>query len=490
MPKNKSKQRVIVPHQMTRGQLSRHERELRQQRLLYYGIGGVIALILAVFALTALSQFVIKPAQLGESLKQVVATVGNEQVTRGTYNKLRSWNLFNQIRTQAYYVAVGLSQADPAQTAQLQAQLNAVATAPLDATTLQTLAENKLIAQQATTVGVTVTDADVKAEALKQFEPQPTPIPGSPTVAPSATATPATPPATPTNTPATPQPTSTETATQTNTPGPSPTRTSTPTVTQTPLPVPGAQQTATVNYSQFLASVQKGSQPITGDPFCSDGCPGISEQDYLDLVVKPSLLRTKVTEALQKNLEISPEQIHVAHILFQVKSDQNPSGTHTDAEALQLTQQTLDRLKKGEDFATLAKQLSEDTSNKDKGGDLGWFLPTEKGGPMVQDFSTAAFKLTKPDELSPPVKTQFGYHIIKLIERGPHDVDPTTLQQQKDQALTNWLTEQKAKVTFTLNLPTTPVPATVPVQPTSPPAPAATNPPITAPVTNTGTITK
>ncbi len=488
MPKNK--QRVILPHQMTRGQLSRHERELRQQRLLYYGIGGVVALILVVFGVTAISQFVIKPAQLGESLKQVVATVGNEQITRGTYNKIRSWDIFNQIRTQAYYAAVGLQTADPAQTAQLQLQLNNVATEALDATTLQTLAEDTLIAQQAPSAGVTVTDADVKAEALKQFEPQPTPIPGSPTVAASATATPATPLATPTSTPATPVPTSTETATQTHTPGPSPTRTSTPTVTQTPLPVPGAQQTATVDYSQFLAAVAKGPQPITGDAFCSDGCPGISEQDYLNLVVKPSLLRTKVTEALQKNLEISPEQVHVAHILFQVKSDQNASGTHTDAEAQQLAQQTLDRLNKGEDFATLAKQLSEDTSNKDQGGDLGWFLPTEKGGPMVQDFSTAAFKLTKPGELSPLVKSQFGYHIIKLIERGPHDVDPTAFQQQKDQALTNWLTEQKAKVTFQLNLPTTPVPATVPVQPTSPPAPAVTNPPITNPVTNTGTITK
>jgi hypothetical protein len=92
------------------------------------------------------------------------------------------------------------------------------------------------------------------------------------------------------------------------------------------------------------------------------------------------------------------------------------------------------------------------------------------------------------------VKTQFGYHIIKLIERGPHDLDPTAFQQQKDQVFTNWLTEQKSKVPVQLSLPTTPVPPTVPVQPTSPPAPAVTNPPITdtntSPVTNTGTITK
>jgi hypothetical protein len=479
---------------MTRGQLSRHERELRQQRLLYYAMGGVVGLIVLVFGLAALNEYVLKPARLGESLKQVVATVGTEQLTRGTYNKLRSWDLFNQLRIQAFYQAQGVNTSDPTQIQQLQAQLASVATDPLDPTTLQSLADNTLLMQQASTVGVTVTDADVKAEALKQFEPQPTPIPGSPTVGPSATATPATPPATPTSTPATPQPTATSTATYTNTPGPSPTRTSTPTVTNTPLPVPGAQQTATVDYSQFLTAIQKGPQPVSGDPFCDVGCPGLSEQDYLNLVVKPDLLRTKVTEVLQKDLESSPEQVHVAHILFMVKSDQNPTGTHTDAEALALAQQTLDRLNKGEDFATLAKELSEDTSNNAQGGDLGWFLPTEKGGPMVQDFSTAAFKLTKPGEVSPPVKTQFGYHIIKLIERGPHDLDPTAFQQQKDQVFTNWLTEQKSKVPVQLSLPTTPVPPTVPVQPTSPPAPAVTNPPITdtntSPVTNTGTITK
>ena len=363
---------------------------------------------------------------------------------------------------------LGVTTADPAQITQLQQQLASVATDALDPTTLQTLAENTLLAQQASTKGVTVTDADVKAEALKQFEPQPTPIPGSPTVVDTATATPATPPATPTSTPATPVPTATQTATETNTPGPSPTKTTTPTPSNTPLPVPGAQGTATVNYGQFIAAVQKGPAAVSGDPFCNDGCPGLSEQDYLNLIVKPDLLKTKVTEVLQKDLEISPEQVHAAHILIMVKSDQNPNGTHTDAEAQQLAQAALDRLNKGEDFAKVAAEVSEDTGSKDNGGDVGWFLPTEKGGSMVQDFSTAAFKLTKPGELSPLVKSQFGYHIIKLIERGPHDLDPTTFQQQKDNAFTNWLNDQKTKVTYQLNLPATPVPPTTVPLPTSP----------------------
>src|SRR5262245_53736570 len=95
MPK-KRKQRVIVQHQMTRGQMSRYQREVQRQRYLYYAMAGVGALIVLVFAVVILTQFVVKPAQLNESLKQVVAAVGAQQLTRETYNKQRSWELYNQ----------------------------------------------------------------------------------------------------------------------------------------------------------------------------------------------------------------------------------------------------------------------------------------------------------------------------------------------------------------------------------------------------------
>src|SRR5689334_15064763 len=107
MPK-KRKQRVIVPHQMTRRQMSRHQRELQQQRYLYLGMGGVIALILLILGATALSQLVIKPAQLEASLKTVIATVGDQQITRASYNKVRNWDLFNQIRNIEYEIQLGM----------------------------------------------------------------------------------------------------------------------------------------------------------------------------------------------------------------------------------------------------------------------------------------------------------------------------------------------------------------------------------------------
>ena len=90
-----------------------------------------------------------------------------------------------------------------------------------------------------------------------------------------------------------------------------------------------------------------------------------------------------------------PDKVHCAHIL--VKSER-------EAKAV------LERLKKGEKFSAIAKQISRCPSGK-RGGDLGTFTR----GKMVKEFEYAAFTLGK-GEISGLVKTQFGYHIIKRLE--------------------------------------------------------------------------
>lgn len=111
-----------------------------------------------------------------------------------------------------------------------------------------------------------------------------------------------------------------------------------------------------------------------------------------------------------------PEQVHARHILLRVPPGADAAAKkaiHDRAAA------ALERVKKGEDFAAVAKAVSEDPSNKDKGGDLGFF----PRGRMEEAFETAAFGL-KPGETSDLVETRYGFHIIRVDEHKPERVKP------------------------------------------------------------------
>jgi len=117
----------------------------------------------------------------------------------------------------------------------------------------------------------------------------------------------------------------------------------------------------------------------------------------------------KVYEEAAKAQPPEPE-IHARHILV---------ATEDEAKA------ALARIKGGEDFAKVAKELSKDPGSE--GGDLGWFTKEK----MVPEFAEAAFKL-EPGQVSDPVKSQFGWHIIKVEEKRMKTFPP--FEQVKDQA--------------------------------------------------------
>ncbi len=98
------------------------------------------------------------------------------------------------------------------------------------------------------------------------------------------------------------------------------------------------------------------------------------------------------------------EQIRASHILFKTEAKD-------EAAVKAVAEGVLKRVKAGEDFAALAKQYSEDESNNSRGGDLDYF----GRGTMVPEFEQVAFAL-KPGDVSDPVKTSFGFHIIKLVD--------------------------------------------------------------------------
>lgn len=108
-----------------------------------------------------------------------------------------------------------------------------------------------------------------------------------------------------------------------------------------------------------------------------------------------------------KRFEV-PEQVRVRHILL--RGD----------DAAERAEQVLARLRAGEDFATVASEVSQDPGSARNGGDLGFF----GRGRMVAPFEEAAFALKQPGELSGPVRTEFGVHILKLEARRAAGVLP------------------------------------------------------------------
>jgi len=154
--------------------------------------------------------------------------------------------------------------------------------------------------------------------------------------------------------------------------------------------------------------------------------------EYIELLGSELSASVEVTdEALRAYYEEersrfeSEEQRHARHILF----------TGDDASAEQRANAALDRLNAGEDFAALAQELSDDPGTKDQGGDLGWV----GRGLFVGPFEDALFAMDV-GAVAGPIKTQFGYHLIKLDEVRAGEIQP--FEQVRDELAEEWRERQ------------------------------------------------
>ena len=112
-----------------------------------------------------------------------------------------------------------------------------------------------------------------------------------------------------------------------------------------------------------------------------------------------------------------PERVKVRHILFMTMDRPEAESD----QALKSAEEVLDQLRAGADFAEMAKEHSQDPGNADNGGDLGWV----SRGMMDPAFEEASFALQEPGDLSPaPVKSDFGYHLIRLDDRESGSIKP------------------------------------------------------------------
>ena len=115
-----------------------------------------------------------------------------------------------------------------------------------------------------------------------------------------------------------------------------------------------------------------------------------------------------------------PAKVHASHILVDIKA-------RTPEEALQRIRQVREQALGGKKFEELALEYSDDPSAKGNKGDLGFF----EEGKMVKPFSDTAFALSSPGDISEPVKTVFGFHIIQLHEKQPKQVRSFEVVKEK-----------------------------------------------------------
>jgi peptidyl-prolyl cis-trans isomerase C len=165
--------------------------------------------------------------------------------------------------------------------------------------------------------------------------------------------------------------------------------------------------------------VQEGKKnKITDDPAFKKRMAFVEDQVLQDFWIQREIARQVTAEKLQKRYEErlkqmpAEEEVHARHILV---------STEDEAKAL------IAEIKKGTAFDKLAKEKSTDKASGAEGGDLGWFKKSD----MVKEFADAAFNLKKDELTETPVKTQFGYHIIKVEDR--RKAPPPAFEEMSDQ---------------------------------------------------------
>jgi len=366
---------------LTRKQISRREREQRMRQRLILGTGAVLLLVIAILGWGLYDQYVLQP-------RRPVATVRGSEIPLADYQRLvryRRWDYRSYLQQlQAQRAQLAAAEEDQAfllqyidqQVQQLQGELM-----NLPITVLDEMIDDRLIGQESSRRDITVTADEVQQLLEEQFgydrDPEPpTPAPTSalPEVEPSDPVT----------------------------------ATATPELTPTPTVAPMTEDEFVERSTAWFDVVREAT--------------GFTEAD-LRYQLEGSLYRTKLSEAVRAEAPTIAEQVHARHILV---------ATEEEAKTVNM------RLAAGEDFAALAAELSQDTSNKDDGGDLGWF----PRGQMVAAFDEAAFTL-HPGEMS-IVETEFGFHVIRVDEReAERPLEGSALERVQAQAWEDWLEQQR-----------------------------------------------
>ncbi len=154
---------------------------------------------------------------------------------------------------------------------------------------------------------------------------------------------------------------------------------------------------------------------------------GTSYEDFRQMLLD-QLLSEAVFSAVTASIPSVAEQVHARHILL---------STRERAE------EVLARFQGGEDFAFLAREYSEDVSSRERGGDMGFFPQ----GMMPLEIEEAAFSL-EVGEISGIIESQFGFHIVQVLEREEREMAPEIFENLRQQTFMQWLQERRESATI------------------------------------------
>lgn len=361
-----------------------HLEQVRRQTITIKWIfGSVVALVVLLLLYGYLNTTVLVPYK-------TVATVNGTKISASKFQSTVKLQRISSINTytQYYQFAQQLGIADPVNDptfGQILAEnMNLLTnTDQMGEFVIEKLIKEELIAQEAERRGINISEDDLQGFLNESYNFFPN---GTPTAIPSVTPF-------STNVPnptsyaivtITPTPTALPTGTPTTVPEVPPT----PTQTLEPVPTEIIQPTPTaVNQAGFDEIYKAQVEDFKTEV-------GVDEEGFRSLY-REYLLREALMKDVTKDMKPFADRVWARHILV---------ATEDEAKAV------LARLEAGEDFAVIAAELSLDTSNKDRGGDLGWFGK----GEMVPTFEEAAFSL-EIGSLSQPVGTDYGFHIIQVI---------------------------------------------------------------------------
>lgn len=388
-----SARKPAAPPPVHRKHLARAQREARVRVLVLIAAGATLLLLFGILGYGYYDINYLQPQQPVITVDGQVITVHEFQATA----KLMMQDL--QSKYNSYQQLAQIFGNDAQISAQVQQQLNQIQLQIGNPTLMAQSVQEKmiqdiLIRREAEKRGITVTDQEVTDSIQSSFQYYPN---GTPTPQP----TPVIPPT------ATLNPTEQASITPSVTPTQGPSPTTPPTFTPGPTSTPFTEASFNTIYQTYL-----------GDLHSVD----VTEEDYR-AYVRASLYGDKLVNAFRAAVPRDQEMVHARHILVADEAT---------------AQDVLKRFKAGETWEDLAKTYSTDTSNKDSGGDLGWFAR----GQMVAEFEQVAFE-TPVGQVSDPVQTQFGWHIVQVLGKETRAVDDTTYNQLVQSAFNSWLQDQR-----------------------------------------------